>query len=53
VEGDGWLLPLTVPSGQCIIINISDCGSGSNNFKIYLGGTAMAPPIFLIDFYTH
>ena len=53
VEGDGWLLPLTVTTGQCIIINISNYDSDSNNFKFYLGGTAMALPIFLIDFYTH
>lgn len=53
VEGDGWLLPLTVTTGQCIIINISSYGSDSNNFKFYLGGTAMALPIYLFDFYTH
>ena len=53
VEGDGWLLPLTVTKGQCIIINISNYDSDSNNLKIYLGGTAMALPISLIDFYTH
>lgn len=53
VEGDGWLLPLTVTSGQCIIININSYGSDSNSFKLYLGGTAMALPIYLFDFYTH
>ena len=50
-SGDGWLLPLTVTKGQCIIINISNYDSDSNNLKIYLGGTALALPISLIDFY--
>jgi len=52
-SGDGWLLPLTVTTGQCITININNYGSGSNNFTINLGGTAAALPASLIDFYTH
>jgi len=38
-SGNGWLLPLTVTTGQCITININNYGSGSNNFTINLTGT--------------
>jgi len=55
-SGNGWLLPLTVTTGQCITININNYGSGSNNFTINLGGTTAsvscppALPVELVSF---
>ena len=53
--GNGWVAPLNVTAGQCILLNINNFGNGSSVFTIDLTGTTASItcpvlPIELISF---
>lgn len=49
--GNGWLAPLNVTAGQCILLNINNFGSGSSVFTMNLTGTtaSISCPVLPIE----
>lgn len=52
--GNQWVQDITVIAGQCLIICVNNYGTGSNNYDLTFGGTAvmdcMILPIELLSF---